>query len=332
MSLDVQNLIAHRIDKERHGSPELDLRDELLPVDDQALEFVDALHKHYSSSSKKTYGVFDSEQPPGSFEDHMSEHLSNGVHFLDFSRRAMTKLKDTISGGQMATGGYVVFAHYTTDISYLTCLMLRNTASFAFTERMNLRLMERLEMKHLRHGSSIDLDKWLDGKKAHLSFITSQDKTSNYFQEWVGCTTTTSSTEANQNLRRAVKDYIDNLTIPEDEKARRTDMLLDLSKSCKSNNATLRLEQVAQIMNPNQPEDFVTFASSPNYAVDSEISPRPRILKPIAYVSYEGEGYKLEIKQDLLQRNIFEWREEENQLVMNDVPHTLAEKLRDIGA
>lgn len=332
MSLQVHNLIVHRVDKERHGDPELDRRDDVLPLDDEALQFVETLHQHYVRDAKKTYGVFDSDQRGSTFEGYMRKHLNKGIDFVSFSHNAMSKFIDNISGVQMATGGYIVFAHYTSDSSYLSCLMLRNTASFAFTEKMNLRLTNRLDMEHLRHGSCIDLDRWSDKQDAHLSFISAKDEASNYFQRWIGCTTTTSNTEANQNLRRAVLDYVAKLEVEEDEKVRRKEMLFDFAKSCKKNKEPVRLDQAAQFLNPEDPGDFTSFAGSSEYTVDAEIAPNPRILKPIAYLSYNGPGYRLEIKQELIQSRIFEWRDQENQLVLHNVPERLADKLRKIGA
>ena len=67
----------------------------------------------YYRKSNPNYGVFNSNTTTYPYQTMLKSYANGDLSFLQFTQSAMNHLFGIIDNVSQATGGYVVFAHYT---------------------------------------------------------------------------------------------------------------------------------------------------------------------------------------------------------------------------
>ncbi|HET8885615.1 MAG TPA: nucleoid-associated protein [Salinimicrobium sp.] len=316
--MNLLNIALHQVIKEQRGQPELNLSDHLLPVNDLSEEFVERLIESYSSKNP-TYGVFEENTDLFPFQTFVQIYLED-EDFLEFSRRSMAILENKINV-QFATGGYVVFVHYThNQIDFLIVIMLDKSVQFSVDdENLNLRRLQSLDLDRMARAIRININKWQDREPQYLSFIKGTRQLSRYFIEFIGSTDMTSSKENSDRLRVALQSFMADNTFSEERKRQTFSRINDYAVRRYHADEDIELNVISTLVDDQNPQGFSEYIGGNDHL---QVSGSFRVtqkahLKFLERIVIKENGYSLEFDRRLKGTKI---RIEGNNIIIRDVP------------
>lgn len=321
--MDLHNIVLHQIIKEQLDEPELNLSENLLPVNELSIEFVEKLIKSYSSKNP-TYGVFEDNDDLFPFQKYILRYFEDN-DFLSFTSDAMDVLNNKINT-PFATGGYVVFVHYTqNNVEFIITVMLDKSVQFSVDDdNLTLRKLKSLDLERMARANRVNFTKWTGGEHQYLSFIKGTRSVSVYFQEFIGSTDMTSSKQNTDNLRVALQTYMRDNNYDEDRKRDVLHRVKGYSLRKYEAEEDLELRAISVLVDDQLPDNFVDFITDNE---DVEVSGYFRVtqkahLKFFDKVIIKERGYSLEFDRNLKGTKIFR---EGNSIVITEVPANILE-------
>ena len=154
MSLDLEQIALHQLNKRDEQTLDVVLRDTLLTPNAAVDEMMAELHRVYSAKSK-AYGLFneDSELAVA-----LRSCRKGDDDFLSFSRAATGRLRDELAKYPFAEGGVVLFCHYRfLAVEYLLVAVLNSRSSMRVNEQLDVSSIHYLDINHADIVARIDL-------------------------------------------------------------------------------------------------------------------------------------------------------------------------------
>jgi len=110
----INNVIVHKLVKEKHGKATVIERTEALAVTEPVEKLILAIHQLYANRTGKGYGRFEADETnyPSSAILRKA-FIDKSINFVDASKALMTVLSTKAGVASLATGGYVLMAHVT---------------------------------------------------------------------------------------------------------------------------------------------------------------------------------------------------------------------------
>jgi nucleoid-associated protein len=132
----IDNIIVHRLEKERKSASTLHPRHEELAVSTAAENLLRNLLSTYEEKTGKAFGVFQDDHKVNLFSGYLKRFLDGEIGFTDFTLQSMARFKQVIDKAEWATGGYVAFIVYHTKSGtnikrYLLVVMLNDRSGTA---------------------------------------------------------------------------------------------------------------------------------------------------------------------------------------------------------
>ncbi|MCP9236736.1 nucleoid-associated protein [Lewinella sp. JB7] len=215
----VHHLIVHELKKQPEmAEADLLLSSQALPITELATDLIGRLDQTFERKSDLLQG-FLIEPDEGLFPAYYQNWLEDGRRreaFVDFSRNAVTALKDNLQGVVGAKGGYLLFADYSIDEQrMLGIYMIRNTEGMVFTEEetdesLRLHTIAYLDIQHMAMAARL-----LAGPGRNVQMIRharTQSSISQYFTDWVGIDRAETSSE----LTHSFLEMVEELPVPKD--------------------------------------------------------------------------------------------------------------------
>lgn len=306
--------VIHKLNKERHSEPSIELRQSLNSVEPKSLAFINRLYEAYQHRSKKTYGIFSEESGLENFSselfqfwgNHMSfenmqpyeknkiEHKGDelvGKSFLGFSQKAMDIYKNRIASANLATGGYTLFALFSTkSTEYFMTLVLSEHQQFLIKQDMEIDDTEAINIKNIHLGCLVNLDKWSThfsiclesynpdkieqhpAEGPYLSFICQAGKdVSEYFMKFIGAKDKTNAKNNAEKITNYINNFLNKKRLDEVEKRTRKSNLYHHIKPSLEKREEIPLKTIsACISDPENSNEFIDYLSK-NYE-DHQIS------------------------------------------------------------
>lgn len=326
----LKNLAVHQIKKEQQQAAQLELAPEELPLDELSHNFIKEAISSYYNKRSKYFGLFDADKDAFPFQTNLDGFLQNQSPFLDFSRQAARGLYDKVSGISQATGGYLALAFLESEkLPYFIALMLHNIERFRI-EEFHLKRSVILDIDRLDLASFIDISKWRMAAPPYLSFIRGRKVLSNYFREFIGCTEFVEAKKTSKQLQLAVIGYLNELKIPEEEWEKRKNQVFDYCAGQISENSLIFLEQVAFLLNPDEPEGFRRYLHKNDFEISSSFEGYKRELESLVMLSYSSKDFTIKFHHDLLNRAIY-YDRDDKKLIISELPEPLIEELNRIA-
>lgn len=316
--MELHNIVLHQIIKEQLDEPELNLSENLLPVNELSIEFVEKLIKSYSSKNP-THGVFEDNDDLFPFQKYVLRYFRDN-DFLSFTSDAMDVLNIKINT-PFATGGYVVFVHYTqSNVEFIITVMLDKSVQFSVDDdNLTLRKLKSLDLERMARANRVNFTKWRGDEHQYLSFIKGTRSVSVYFQEFIGSTDMTSSKQNTDNLRVALQTYMRDNNYDDDRKRDVLHRVKGYSLRKFEAEEDLDLRAISVLVDDQLPDNFIEFITDNE---DLEVSGYFRVtqkahLKFFDKVIIKERGYSLEFDRNLKGTKIFR---EGNSIVITEVP------------
>lgn len=327
----LHDFVIHRIVKDA-GSRNAVLKKaaNTIKITDREKIFIAKVADAYYKKSSPMYGIFEENNSNNKFQEKLKLYENKQIDFYNFSLNSMEFYKLIITQSAPATGGFVVFAHYTnTDKNYefLLVFAMNNKDGFFFDESsLTLKSIQNLDISKIDVASQINLTKWGNfdatkdlNTKTYLSFVKGIKGVSVYFMTFIGCENKTTSTKSSQKLACAVDGYCKSQNLDRESEIKLKDRVHNYCIECINDKREISLNAVSSIVDPDNPNKFKEFASGDDYEVDSIISGDKKVFKTMKTTRFQiKDSLLIEFNNELLDEQVF-YNKKEKILTIKDI-------------
>ncbi|MCX6246087.1 MAG: nucleoid-associated protein [Bacteroidetes bacterium] len=277
--------------------------EELMPVDDPYLSFIDSLVNTYKNDSI-LYAIFDPGSVgkfPDDFELYRNS-LRSQEDFLNFSIKATHKLVPLISQKNLAKGGYYIYAEYQNDgVDNITIFLLRDIEGKTLKrtpKAFKIATIEYLDTNNLTMACRIDEKRYEQKESNYLSFtMFKQQDVSDYFKEWISIQEKETSTAYTKTLL----DVINQIDPPVDSDTKQrlsTDELRTKVYNLVSSNTArvVNLHVLSEQLYKN-PGKISEFAEKNKFTIDTEFRYDPKSLKSFIRLEVNADGINMKFSR-----------------------------------
>lgn len=325
--MNLHTIVLHRIDKKaQERNPKLELGDKLLPISTREIECINNIKQAYYNKSNPIYGVFDSNTTSYPFQTMLRNYIDGKQEFLQFTSDAMKHLSTTINV-PLATGGDVIFAHYSIQSEeFVMTLMLNSKKQYSVNNALGIEEILALNIEKIDVANVVNITRWNNRHETYLSFARGRKEVSQYFKNFIGCTDQTSAQQSSDAFKRAFLDYLLELDL---DKQTQEGLRKDVYSYCDfqiSRNEDISLHRISSMINPDEPELFQEFAASEKYSVSPLIKGHKKTLNLLNFYSYHTKELTIQFARKLKDETVF-YDEKTNELRIKNVPDKLKRQL-----
>ncbi|RVU31115.1 nucleoid-associated protein [Neptunomonas marina] len=315
---------------------------------DIASQMVESLNNALARRSTLTHGSFNQENPAGyPFIDAFSQYLESEQTSDAFSTLCDTGLAQLTAAidapsARSATGGYVVFSHYTLErYEFLLVALVRNRATISLGDDLTPQQINQLDLDKLHQAAKVNITNFRKGKESYLSFTGTKETGSvtHYFATAFGCTDVVPSKKSTSDLLQAAKDFCTEHGMYDEREQVVEDVVSYLNRQ-RSEKLTANLPEVEQIFDqyipPEQAEElsgsFSRFANGERYQVSHEFQPHTHTLNNLTKLKLKSDNWQADLSKKSIGTpgtgNDIEFDEENKQLVIKRLSTRVIEQLR----
>ncbi len=321
--MDLHQLILHKLVKEQNGIAKLELRKKPYPITGTEKEFISEAKEVYYHKSNPNFGIFESNTTSYPYQILVDAYLNKKLDFLQFTKDSMEHFKAVISKEPQATGGSVIFAHYTLNKEeFILVMMLNSKKQFNVNDELGLYDVFILDIEKLDLANTLNITKWKKGEDTYLSFAKGRKEISKYFRHFIGCTDQTSAEQSSKSLKRALLDYLGELDLDNAEKEDIRNRVFNYCVEKIKQREDVSLSHISSMIDEQNPESFKNFAASEKYGVSSYVKGHKQTLKSLKFYVYRSKKLTIEFDSALVNESIF-YNENKNELRIKNVPDEL---------
>ncbi len=336
----IHEFIIHQIDKQADQGPsKLSLCPHSIAASATQETFLGDMNKVYNSKPSKIFGAFvvadeDTQgQQADSMQQLLGQYLAKTSNFIEFSQHAMQLLKQYMDQASKATGGYLVFAHYTLFGSdFLMIAMLNNVSGVAVDNNLDINSVDYLELNKLHLAARIDLTQWQEDASSgrYISMIRGKEshKLSEYFRKFIGSDESISSKEETSELLTAVNQFCEEKITDDEQKSqiRHKASEFCLEQADKGQNVVLK--DFSNYAAEGVVDDFINYVNSEQFKLSQEIAPNKTVIRRFNKISGRNDRISITINEEALGESvIFDPKNET--LTITDLPAALKAQLLD---
>ncbi len=340
----IRDIVVHLIEKRADTGPStLSLSPECIAPSPTLEHFLEELNKVYNSKPSKVFGSFidlkndpQEKQPAESESINSSKALLNSllekqINFIDYSHQSMNLLKHYIDSASKATGGYMVFVHYTLFGSdFMLIVMLNNVAGIAVDNNLGLNNINYLDISKVHLAARIDLTLWQDDPQSgrYISMIRGNEsnKLSEYFRLFIGSDETINSKQETSDLLTAVSQYCEDNIQDDEQKSqfKKKSAEYCLEQADKGQNVVLK--DFSGYVADSAVDDFMNYIKSEQYELNNEISPNKTVIRRFNKISGRNQQVSITINEEALGDTVI-YDADKDTLTLTDLPASLKTQL-----
>ncbi len=333
----IENFIIHRVLK-KAGATEASIktREEVLNVSVEVEDLVRDILNVYNSKSARAYGIFNPDTENYPFSKYVKSYLSDQALFVKFTHNSMVRLQNRIKDATLATGGYIAFIHYKTEMkNYVMVVMLNDKGGTAIDEAtLEVNKTMHLDLDKLHFAARLNVTDWeTDTSSKYLSFIKGRgtEGISKYFREFLGCDEFTESKRLTEKLVQAVKDFGDAKNLLEEDKQALKKLCFDYCEKKRKSREPVLLDELANHVWEIVPNEFLEFVNDEKYQLTSGFEPHAGSLRRLYRFSGKEKGLTISFDSELLGKRVH-YDKAKQTLTINGLPQDLKQELDDIHA
>lgn len=291
MSLQINNLILHFLQRNEQGLT-LHPKNELLDVDQVALEFVEALHGIYNAKPGKSYAFFNEES---AFKPKLAEYIAQELDFLDFSRQALESLAEEMGKYDFAESGYLLLVDYEyVGVRYFLVAQLGMEHHFKVNQSLEICADKHLNVQKIQLAARIDMTEMAvnsDSNK-YISFIKGRAgrKVADFFLDFLGCDEGVVAKEKTQELVQAVEAFMATEGLEGDEMQAARKSLVEYCQSTKEEGGEVHIAEVAETMAGHTGGSFADFYQQQGYGEEESFPVEAAVVNKMVKFSGYGGG------------------------------------------
>lgn len=333
--MDLQHAIVHKLIKLSGvtGAENVTIQDKKTEFDvknEKVISLTKQIKDTYTNKSGLGYGDF--EKGIGVFEQKFTQFHEKRIDFVTFTLEAMSQLKNAIRSKSLATGGYLLFFVYKEDsASFLIIAMLKNKGQFDFDDDLNLADVKTIDLDHLHIAARFNFNKWILDEEHYISFVKgrSQDVT-DYFKSFIGIddASYTDSKENTGDLYTATTAYCEKRSYTMDIENSIRQHLFDLAMEKHKTGLPITIKEIANIIDPEDPERFIAYANSDECNLPGEIHVDKKEARKLVNISGGDKLVRVSFSTEALDKNRVSYDIEKNYIMINGIPEDIKRHLR----
>ena len=190
--MEISRVTIHQIIKEQGISyTELIESNGLITIGENVQNLIDVLNDSFKKDEKVIRSEFLEEQ--NSFQTSLRTFCqeTNNQNFLTFSTDSIRRINDLLTGANLATGGYFVYAEYEyRNRTYVSVFLVRDSEELIFDRGPDdnsfvVNKTTIIDTKKLAMAVRIDKAKLLNNQERYVHFTFKQADISDYFISWI---------------------------------------------------------------------------------------------------------------------------------------------------
>lgn len=330
MSLEVSNLAINYIEQREDGEVICRSREDLVPVNDRILSFMEHLHFSYSGKAGKEYCSF-TEEKNTAFSTNLVTYMADEMEFLSFANAASQLLADEIKQYNFLESGYLLMCRYqylTTD--YLLILMLNIKDHFSVTNEMEIAKSRHLDLSSMQLAARIDLTEMKVDPESnrYISFVKGRAgrKVGDFFLDFLGCEEGINAKQQSAEMLQAVEDFINVEQLDLQEKAEVRKNVYDYCNERAQLGQDAVVEEISAAMNMSSEEAFKEFQTSRGYEIEESFPVDKKTVTSLVKFSGQGGGVSVSFDKKLFGDRIF-YDVGTDSLMIKGVPPNLKDQL-----
>ena len=304
----VNHIVVHKILKnETQQRPVIDFSDEELSIqNDDVLEFGAALAKTYFDKKSRFYTIYKiAEDIEPVFKQKTDEYLEHD-EFYRYTRQVTEILHEKMDETPSSRGGFVVTMDYSSSSSnrYLFVALLNNKEDFSINDSLEIIKNLTLNIDKMAMASVINISRYTDGQDNYITFLRGLRDIPDYFISFIGA-----NKDRKKDIREVTKSWLDAIEQFYENKELSAESIEDRAKSIitqiknlNRNEEIITAEILANIIYPEDPENFIEFAFNEDnsFELPSEMDRLDtQVLNELSIVSYsnKAKGFTLKFKR-----------------------------------
>lgn len=337
----IHELVVHLIEKQVDSGPShLSLSHETISSSAMLEMFVDELNKIYNSKATKAFGSFikpeaGSEETVDTMYNLLTRYTEKQSTFIDYSQQSMGLLKDSIDQASKATGGYVVFVHYSIFGSdFMLIAMLNKVPGVSVNNKLEINNIDYLDINKLHLAARIDITQWQDEPDSgrYISMIRTKEshKLSEYFRQFIGSDEIIDSKKETSELFTAVSQFCDNKLDSDEKKSLFKQKAAEFCIDQADKGQNVVLKDFSTYVTEGEVDDFMNYVKSEQFELAKEISPNKSVIRRFNKLSGRNAVLSITINEEALGGAVIFDAEQET-LTITDVPATLKAQLLNLN-
>jgi nucleoid-associated protein len=330
---------------------------ESLPV----TSLIDSIVKIYGTKGNSSaQGTFDLAGG-FAFPHHLNKFIAGEDDFLDFTKKAMQCLLNACRDINFATGGYIAFGHYISEVAdnsdMLLIAMVKKRDGITLNNLVPETIQE-VDLSKLHQAVRINISSYkewvLENEKAdgainpvnsYLSFVSPRNNkdASGYFVDAIGCTNAVLDKVATSKVISAVNDFFESKqalkTFKREAKETIASKLYDISKSDNPECAIETIDSWVTAFIPDELQDemsgeFCTLANNDPYNVPALFKPNSTAALNAMKLKLNAKdfGWSLNIERTILGDSdtaLIEFDKENKRLIINELPQDIMDSIKE---
>lgn len=332
----LNNAILHRLEKSRGSSGNASvtqtLRDEELPLDSVTDRATKEIRDIYTKVTNG-YGTFDDNQDVYQFPNHLKSYLSEGISFVDFSRKTASLVSKEMSNEPLATGGYLFFVDYSEKSQrwlLVAALKLRQGTGVD-DENLSLHETLSLDLDHLHEAARVNIDKWNGNEQPYLSFIQKRPGSgvvSKYFREALACTEYTDAKFYTEQTMEAIERYCADKDLDHSEVMDARRAAYEYFEQKRKEGEPINIKSLSARLDDSNPEGFEAFLRVQGYEVSESYRPHKDTYQKYKRIKRRLGTVRVSFDvADLIGQRV-DLDEGQQALVIRDLPEDLIHEIK----
>ncbi len=261
----------------------------------------------------------------------LSSYLDENIDFVELSQQAMQLLKHYIDQASKATGGYLVFVHYTLFGSeFLMISMLNNTSGVAVNSNLEIDPVDYLELSKLHLAARIDLSDWQDSEQSdrYISIIRGKEshKLSEYFRKFIGSDEAISSKQETSELFNAVSQFCEEKIADDEQKSQIKHKASEYCLEQADKGQNVDIKDFSNYAAEGVVDDFLNYVNSEQFKLSQEIAPNKTVIRRFNKLSGRNDRISITINEEAIGDSVI-FDPDKETLTITDLPASLKAQL-----
>lgn len=324
MPLEIHHAIIHKLNKTEGNLSTIGQAPSVLPTDDvPLLQLINDVHLVYSNRQNKSYGVFDPELTTTSAEPHLKRlRDEKDADFYQISVVLMQTLKSRSDERNFATGGHVLIFDYTINSSRWFVVALVSSAPGAMVDdNYKVVTAPHLDVAGIRFAGRVNIGQWKENEQRYISFLSGKGaEVSQYFQKFLGCSTSQKEMEDTRNLVKVIKQFATDQNLDDVSRERLLTEVNRFAMDKADSKEPLILGELANRVWPTAPESLNTAFAEADPPISDGFIPRKRGLDALVRFKAKTSKWALEFEREVIQNHTITVDPDAKTLIIKDLP------------
>lgn len=329
MSLNISNVILHKLTKNDQEELVVNLRESALPSEGVSEQLVAELHRTFNAKAGKGFGTYKEDSE---FEVWVKQLRQGELKFYDFSQKSAERLKTELSKYPFAEEGVLVLAEYQSlATDYLFIALLPSNQSLKVDDALDITGTDYLDINKMDIAVRIDLSRYETDPESnrYLTYIKGRvgRKVADFFLDFLQAEVGLDTKKQNQVLMQAVDDYCADAQLNKEEAVSYRKQVHDFcNEQLKAGDEVTIKELSTELTGAGHDDNFQEFTQKQGYELEDSFPVDRSTIRKLAKYVGAGGGLSINFDAMLLGERVF-YDPETDTLTIKGIPPNLKDQL-----